>query len=138
MPSSHVVMAQSGGEQSDAATIAKAVSAAPPEIGNHATVMGAGPDGQMKQLRAGTNGWVCMVDPPPSFARRPAPRPSHRQNSDPAASRLLSRLSRPRMAAPRLAAIDCGVRPPVKAGGGSDRANKWLCLSYPQGHLGVV
>jgi hypothetical protein len=39
------------------------VSAAPPEIGNHATVMGAGPDGQMKQVRAGTNGWVCMIDP---------------------------------------------------------------------------
>ena len=25
--------------------------------------MGTGPDGQMKQLRAGTNGWMCMVDP---------------------------------------------------------------------------
>jgi hypothetical protein len=56
-------MAQSGGNPSDAATIAKAVSAAPPEIGNHAAVMGAGPDGKMKQLRAGTNGWMCMLDP---------------------------------------------------------------------------
>lgn len=63
VPSGHAVMAQSSGDPSDAATIAKAVSAAPPEIGTHATVMGAGPDGKMKQLRAGTNGWVCMVDP---------------------------------------------------------------------------
>jgi len=50
-----------GAGQSDAATIAKAVSAAPPEIGKHAAVMAAGADGQMKQLRAGTNGWMCMV-----------------------------------------------------------------------------
>src|SRR5687768_14462769 len=63
VPSGHAVMAQSGGDPSDAATIAKAVSAAPPEIGNHATVMGTGPDGKMKQLRAGTNGWMCMLDP---------------------------------------------------------------------------
>ena len=62
--SDHAVTAQGSGEKSDAAAIAKAVSAAPPEIGNHATVMGVGPDGQMKQLRAGTNGWMCMVDPP--------------------------------------------------------------------------
>jgi hypothetical protein len=62
--SDHAVMAQGSGEKSDAAAIAKAVSAAPPEIGNHATVMGVGPDRQMKQLRAGTNGWMCMVDPP--------------------------------------------------------------------------
>ena len=61
--SGHAAMAQGGGAKSDAATIAKAVSAAPPEIGKHATVMGVGPDGQMKQLRAGTNGWMCMLDP---------------------------------------------------------------------------
>jgi len=63
-PASHAVMAQASGDKADAATIAKAVSAAPPEIGEHATVMGVSPDGQMKQLRAGTNGWMCMVDPP--------------------------------------------------------------------------
>jgi hypothetical protein len=51
------------GAMSDAATIAKATSAAPPEIAKGATVMGPGPDGKMKQLRAGTNGWMCMVDP---------------------------------------------------------------------------
>ncbi len=52
-----------GAVRSDSATIALATSAAPPEIGMKAAVMGAGPDGQMKQLRAGTNGWMCMVDP---------------------------------------------------------------------------
>ena len=66
--SSHEAMAKGSGGKSDAATIAKAVSAAPPEIGKNATVMAAGSDGQMKQLRAGTNGWMCMVDP----AGRPA------------------------------------------------------------------
>jgi len=58
--STHAAMAKGGGK-SDAATIAKAVSAAPPEIRKNATVMAAGSDGQMKQLRAGTNGWMCMV-----------------------------------------------------------------------------
>jgi hypothetical protein len=43
--------------------VPKAVSAAPPAIGKNATVMAVGPDGKMKQLRAGTNGWMCMVDP---------------------------------------------------------------------------
>lgn len=52
-----------GGDKSDAALIAKAVSAAPPEIGQHAAVMRVGPDGQMQQVRAGTNGWVCMLGP---------------------------------------------------------------------------
>lgn len=59
---SHAAMTK-GGAKSDAATIAKAVSAAPPEIGTHATVLAAGADGQMQQVRAGTNGWVCMVNP---------------------------------------------------------------------------
>jgi hypothetical protein len=35
---------------------------------------------------------------------------------DPSASRLLSRMSRLRIAVPRLAAIDCGVRPPRSGG----------------------
>ena len=55
-------MAKGGGGKSDAAAIAKATSAAPPDIGRHAAVMGAGPDGKMKELRAGTNGWMCMLD----------------------------------------------------------------------------
>ena len=61
-PKGHESMATGAGA-TDAATIAKAVSAAPPEIGKNATVMAVGPDGKMKQLRAGTNGWMCMVDP---------------------------------------------------------------------------
>jgi hypothetical protein len=59
----HAARAKASGNKSDAATIAKAVSAAPPEIGKNATVMAAGVNGQMTQLRAGTNGWMCMVDP---------------------------------------------------------------------------
>jgi hypothetical protein len=52
-----------GAPKSDAATISKATSSAPPEVGRHAAVMGVGADGKMRQLRAGTNGWMCMVDP---------------------------------------------------------------------------
>jgi hypothetical protein len=58
----HEGMAKAGGAQSDAAVIAKATSAAPPDIGRNAAVMGAGADGKMKELRAGTNGWMCMLD----------------------------------------------------------------------------
>jgi hypothetical protein len=55
--------AKSGGGSSDAAKIAKAMSAAPPEISRNATIMDIGADGKMKQLRAGTNGWACMLEP---------------------------------------------------------------------------
>jgi hypothetical protein len=47
-----------------AATQAKirlAASAAPADIGRGATIMEMDAKGQMKQLRAGTNGWTCMV-----------------------------------------------------------------------------
>lgn len=60
--SSHEGMAKAGGAKSDAAVIAKATSAAPPDIGRNAAVMGMGADGKMKELRAGTNGWMCMLD----------------------------------------------------------------------------
>jgi len=56
-------MAKGAGGASGAAVIAKATSAAPPEIGKNATVMVVGQDGKMAQLRAGTNGWLCMLDP---------------------------------------------------------------------------
>lgn len=59
-PQEHMAMA--GGGKSDAAVIAKATSAAPPDIGHNAAVMGMGADGKMKELRAGTNGWMCMLD----------------------------------------------------------------------------
>jgi hypothetical protein len=48
---------------SDAAKIKLALSAAPADISRGAAVMEAGPDGKMKQLRAGTNGWMCMPGP---------------------------------------------------------------------------
>ena len=58
----HEGMTKAGGAQSDAAVIAKATSAAPPDIARNAAVMGTGADGKMKELRAGTNGWMCMLD----------------------------------------------------------------------------
>ena len=60
--SGHEGMAKAGGAKSDAAAIAKAASAAPADIGRNAAVMAMGADGKMKELRAGTNGWMCMLD----------------------------------------------------------------------------
>lgn len=48
--------------KSAAATIAKAMSAGPPDVAKGAAIMGMGADGKMKELRAGTNGWMCMLD----------------------------------------------------------------------------
>jgi hypothetical protein len=59
----HDAMAKSGGGGSDAAKIERAMSAAPPSISRNAAIMDIGADGKMKQLRAGTNGWVCMLEP---------------------------------------------------------------------------
>ena len=61
--SGHETMPTSGGGRSDAAKIARAMSAAPPEISRTATIMDVGADGKMKQLRAGTNAWMCMTEP---------------------------------------------------------------------------
>lgn len=47
---------------SSASAVAKATSAAPPDIGRHAAVMDM-VSGEMKEVRPGTNGWVCMVNP---------------------------------------------------------------------------
>jgi len=55
-------MAKAGGAKSDTAAISRATSAAPPDIGRHAAVMSMGADGKMKELRPGTNGWMCMLD----------------------------------------------------------------------------
>lgn len=46
------------------ALIASALSAAPKQIAEHATVMGPGADGKMATLRPGTNGWTCFPDNP--------------------------------------------------------------------------
>lgn len=61
--SGHEAMAKKGGGGGDAGKIARAMSAAPPSISKNATIMDMGADGAMKQLRAGTNGWMCMVAP---------------------------------------------------------------------------
>jgi hypothetical protein len=58
----HKAMGKPGGAMSDAAAIAKATSAGPADIAKGAAVMGVGADGKMKELRAGTNGWMCMSD----------------------------------------------------------------------------
>lgn len=44
--------------------IASAMSAAPQEIASGATIVEMGADGSMSELRAGTNGWLCMPDNP--------------------------------------------------------------------------
>src|SRR5205807_1751539 len=41
--------------------LAFAMSAAPPEIARHATVMDMTDMSKPKQLRAGTNGWICYA-----------------------------------------------------------------------------
>jgi hypothetical protein len=58
----HDTKAESGGGSLDAAKIGRAMSAAPPSISRGATIMEVGADGKMKQLRAGTNGWMCMLE----------------------------------------------------------------------------
>lgn len=58
----HEGMVKAGGTKSDTTVIAKATSAGPRDIARNAAVMGMGADGKMKELRAGTNGWMCMLD----------------------------------------------------------------------------
>jgi hypothetical protein len=48
---------------SNAAKIAKALSAGPADITKNASVMEVGADGKMIELRKGTNGWMCMPAP---------------------------------------------------------------------------
>ena len=59
--SGHETMTK-GGTSPDAAKIARAMSAAPPSISRNATIMEMTADGKMKQLRDGTNGWMCLVE----------------------------------------------------------------------------
>jgi hypothetical protein len=47
----------------DEAMIKLALSAAPADVGANATVVEPGDGGAMRQLRAGTNGFVCMAHP---------------------------------------------------------------------------
>jgi hypothetical protein len=59
--SGHEGMATARGPESDAAIIAKVMRAAPLDIADNAAVVGMGADGQIRELRAGTNGWMCML-----------------------------------------------------------------------------
>jgi hypothetical protein len=43
--------------------IRTALSAGPPDIAAHAAVVDMAEDGKMKEIRTGTNGWVCMAHP---------------------------------------------------------------------------
>ena len=56
-------------KMSDAAKIKNAMSAAPAAISKDATIMDwpDTPNGQPRQLRAGTNGWVCYPNSPEEF-----------------------------------------------------------------------
>ena len=56
-------MSKGGTHMSPEAKIKVALSAAPPEVSKGAAIVEPGENGQMKQLRAGTNGWVCMAEP---------------------------------------------------------------------------
>jgi hypothetical protein len=63
-------MAMAGASKmTDAQKIANAMSAAPAEIAKGATIMDwpATPDGKPRQLKAGTNGWVCFPNSPTEF-----------------------------------------------------------------------
>ena len=48
---------------SNADTISKAMSAGPPDIAKDAAIVEPTTGGQMKELRPGNNGWVCMAQP---------------------------------------------------------------------------
>jgi len=58
--SGHATMAKKGA--GDAGKIARAMSAAPASISKDATIMEMSKDGKMTQLRAGTNGWMCLLE----------------------------------------------------------------------------
>lgn len=49
---------------SDAAIIASAMEAAPPAVGEAATVIDVGADGAIRVVREGDNGFTCMADNP--------------------------------------------------------------------------
>ena len=59
--SGHEMTKKEGGG-SDSAKINRAMSAAPASVSKGATIMEMSADGKMRQLRAGTNGWMCLVE----------------------------------------------------------------------------
>jgi hypothetical protein len=69
MPSKSEKAKQAAPKMTDAQKIKNAMSAAPAEISKKATIMDwpEKEGGQPKQLRAGTNGWVCFPNSPSEF-----------------------------------------------------------------------
>lgn len=65
----HSTAASTQKKMTDAEKIANAMSAAPAAIAKNATIMDwpATDKGQPRQLRAGTNGWVCYPNSPGEF-----------------------------------------------------------------------
>jgi len=51
--------------------IKDAMAAGPANIAKDATILAPGPDGQMVELRHGTNGWTCIPDSPESPGKDP-------------------------------------------------------------------
>ncbi len=72
--SGHEGMAKGGGAKSDAAVIAKATSAAPPDIGRNAAVMGTGADGK-SCAQAPMGGCACSISPATRCASTRSGRP---------------------------------------------------------------
>jgi len=65
-------MPPAGGAATTDAQIANAMSAAPSAVAKHATILGYDQDGQPTVvLRAGDNGWTCLVDSPASPGNDP-------------------------------------------------------------------
>jgi hypothetical protein len=50
--------------KTDKELIASAMAAAPARVAKGATIVAMGPDGKMRTLRTGTNGFTCMPDNP--------------------------------------------------------------------------
>jgi hypothetical protein len=56
--------AQRARRNGDAALIQSAMSAAPPAVSRHATIIQMGANGHMRTVRRGSNGFTCMADNP--------------------------------------------------------------------------
>ena len=64
MPKADMPKAAKGAKpMSDDALIKHAMKAGPTDISKDATIVTMGDDMKMRQLKAGTNGWVCMAKP---------------------------------------------------------------------------
>jgi hypothetical protein len=56
--------AHAAAPKTDVAKIVNAMSAAPAAVSRNAAVAEMNEDGSMKELRKGTNGWICVPDDP--------------------------------------------------------------------------